>query len=56
MLREEILRKYLGEKAMRYLISGHSHHQFTIDTRNAVLSIQRNNTCTAQAHLGICTC
>lgn len=56
ILQEKILMKYIGEKATRYILSNHSHHQFTIDTQNSVLSIQKNNTCTAQSHMGICTC
>jgi hypothetical protein len=55
-LRDEILLKYVGEKAMRYLASPRSHHQFVIDTQNKVLVIQKNGSCTAQSHMGICTC
>lgn len=55
-LTEQMIAKYAGEKVMRYLTSPHSHHQFTIDNQNAVLGVQRNNTCTAHSHMGICTC
>ena len=55
-LTEEIIRVFAGEKVLKYLTSPHTHHIYTIDTQNRVLSIQRQGTCTAQSHMGICTC
>ena len=53
-LKERVLLQYAGEKALRYLTSSQTNHKYQIDAQNCVLSIQLNDTCTAQSHMGIC--